>query len=119
MGIHEEKVKYLIQQQLNATSAAPNYTLEEELKKETEELEKEEQNNPTNQNLRYIISQNEEQIKLLINQNKSLESQLSVAKESEKSARNEAKRSRILSIISVCIALSSLLATILIAILKQ
>ena len=118
MNIHERNIKQIIWELQNVTSASAGAQLYDKLEKEIELSKQEELNNPTNQNLKHIISQNEDNIKILKEQNESLKSQLNIAKESEKSARKEAKNSRFLSIISIGIALSSLLATILIAILK-
>lgn len=119
MNIHDENIKQIMWELQNVTSATAGAQLYDKLQKEIELSKQEEQNNPTNQNLKYIITQNEENIKVLKEQNDSLKYQLNIAKESEKSARKEAKNSRVLSIISIIIALSSFLATILIAILKQ
>ncbi len=85
----------------------------------------EEHNSPTNQNLKRIIEQNdlkikqsEEQIKLLEEQNVNLKEQLNQAIEDKIEAKKEAKYSRIWVYISTGIAFASLIATILIAILK-
>lgn len=84
--------------------------------KEKKQLE--EVNGPTNENLRTIIKQNhaqilqsEEKIKLLAEQNENLKQQLA-------SANNDSKRNRIGFYITTFIALASLVATIIIAILK-
>ena len=75
-------------------------------------------NSPTNENLRTIIEQNhaqilksEEKIKLLNEQNEILKKQLA-------SANKDAKRNRVGFYITTFIALASLVATIIIAILK-
>lgn len=75
-------------------------------------------NSPTNKNLRTIIEQNhaqilqsEEKIKLLTEQNENLKKQLV-------SANKDSKRNRIGFYITTFIALASLAATIIIAILK-
>ena len=85
----------------------------------------EEQNSATNQNLKKIIEQNdlkikqsEEQIKLLEVQNDNLKEQLKRAIENEKVAKKEAKHNRIWAYISTFIAFASLIATIVIAIVK-
>lgn len=85
----------------------------------------EEQNSPTNLNLKKIIEQNdikleqsEKQIKLLVEQNNNLKEQLKHAIDNEKDAKKEAKHSRIWVYISTGIAFASLIATILIATLK-
>ena len=93
--------------------------------KRQKEVKKEEQNSPTNQNLKKIIEQNdekirqsEEQIKLLEVQNDCLKEQLKRAIENEKVAKKEAKYNRIWAFISTFIAFASLIATIVIAIVK-
>lgn len=78
----------------------------------------EEVNSPTNENLRTIIKQNytqilqsEEKIKLLTEQNENLKKQLA-------SANKDSKRNRIGFYITTAIAVVSLVATIIIAVLK-
>ena len=78
----------------------------------------EEINSPTNKNLRTIIEQNhaqilqsEEKIKLLTEQNENLKKQLV-------SANKDSKRNRIGFYVTTFIALASLTATILIAVLN-
>lgn len=87
-----------------------------EVLKEKKRLE--EIGSPTNENLRIIIKQNhaqiaqsEEKIKLLAEQNENLKQQLA-------SANKDSKRNRIGFYITTFIALASLVATIIIAILK-
>ena len=64
------------------------------------------------------IRQSEEQIKLLEAQNNCLKEQLKRAIENEKVAKKEAKHKRIWAYISTFIAFASLIATIVIAIVK-
>lgn len=79
----------------------------------------EEINSPTNENLRTIVKQNqaqilqsEEKIKLLTEQNENLKKQLV-------STNKDSKRNRIGFYVTTFIALASLIATILIAVLNQ
>ena len=108
-----------------ASSAQQFHELAESMEKTTRSKKIEEQNSPTNQNLKKIIEQNdekirqsEEQIKLLEVQNYCLKEQLKRAIENEKVAKKEAKYNRIWAFISTFIAFSSLIATIVIAIVK-
>lgn len=78
----------------------------------------EEINSPTNENLRTIVKQNqaqilqsEEKIKLLTEQNENLKKQLV-------STNKDSKRNRIGFYVTTFIALASLIATILIAVLN-
>ena len=108
-----------------ASSAQQAYEIAESMEKNKKAKKIEEQNSPTNQNLKKIIEQNdlkirqsEAQIKLLEEQNESLKEQLNRAVEDEKEAKKEAKHNRIWVYISTGIAFASLIATILIAIFK-
>ena len=110
---------------LSATSAKQNATIAKALEESENNRKLEEINSPTNQHLRTLIQQSslllqqsEEQNKLLKEQNESLKQQLSYALENEKEAKKEAKHNRIGVYISTGIAFASLIATILIAILK-
>ena len=101
----------------NSVMAVAEMAKASEVLKEKKRLE--EVNSPTNENLRTIIKQNhaqilqsEEKIKLLTEQNENLKKQLA-------SANKDSKRNRIGFYITTFIALASLVATILIAILKQ
>lgn len=76
----------------------------------------EEMNSPTNENLRTIIKQNhalllqsEEKIKLLTEQNESLKKQLDTVNQ-------DSKRNRIGFYVTTLVAIASLIATIMIAI---
>lgn len=100
----------------NSVMAVAEMAKASEVLKEKKRLE--EVNSPTNENLRTIIKQNhaqilqsEEKIKLLTEQNENLKKQLA-------SANKDSKRNRIGFYITTFIALASLVATILIAILK-
>ena len=108
-----------------ASSAQQFHELAESMEKTKRSKKIEEQNSPTNQNLKKIIEQNdekirqsEEQIKLLEVQNYCLKEQLKRAIENEKVAKKEAKYNRIWAFISTFIAFASLIATIVIAIVK-
>lgn len=108
-----------------ASSAQQVHELAESMEKAKKAKKLEEQNSPTNQNLKKIIDQNdlkigqsEKQIKLLEAQNDNLKEQLDRAIENEKVAKKEAKYSRIWVYISTFIAFASLIATIVIAIVK-
>ena len=108
-----------------ASSAQQFHELAESMEKTKRSKKIEEQNSPTNQNLKKIIEQNdekirqsEEQIKLLEVQNDNLKEQLKRAIENEKVAKKEAKHNRIWAYISTFIAFASLIATIVIAIVK-
>lgn len=110
---------------LNATSAKQNAAIAQALEEAENNRKLEEINSPTNQHLRTLIQQSslllqqsEEQNKLLKEQNESLKQQLSYALENEKEAKKEAKHNKIWVYISTGIAFASLIATILIAILK-
>lgn len=101
---------------VNSASVLEEIAKASEALKEMKRLE--EVNSPTNENLRTIIMQNhaqilqsEEKIKLLTEQNENLKKQLV-------SAYKDSKRNRIGFYISTFIALASLVATILIAILN-
>ncbi len=108
-----------------ATSAKQVADLAESLENAKKNKKLEELNSPTNQHLKTLIQQNsdllkqsEEQNKLLKEQNESLKQQLDNALENEKEAKKEARHNRIWVYISTGIAFASLIATILIAILK-
>ena len=108
-----------------ASSAQQFHELAESMEKAKKAKTLEEQNSATNQNLKKIIEQNdekirqsEEQIKLLEVQNDNLKEQLKRAIENEKVAKKEAKHNRIWAYISTFIAFASLIATIVIAIVK-
>ena len=108
-----------------ASSAQQFHELAESMEKTKRSKKIEEQNSPTNQNLKKIIEQNdekirqsEEQIKLLEVQNDCLKEQLKRAIENEKVAKKEAKYNRIWAFISTFIAFASLIAAIVIAIVK-
>jgi len=110
---------------LSATSAKQNAAIAKALEEAENNRKLEEINSPTNQHLRTLIQQSslllqqsEEQNKLLKEQNESLKQQLSYALENEKEAKKEAKHNKIWVYISTGIAFASLIATILIAILK-
>ena len=101
-----------------ATSARAVADMAKESERLKEQKRIEEINSPTNENLRTIIKQNqaqllqsEEKIKLLAEQNDSLKQQLD-------SAKKDSRRNRIGFYITTAIAVASLVATILIAILK-
>ena len=108
-----------------ATSAKQAADLAESFENAKKNKKLEELNSPTNQHLKTLIQQtfdllkqNEEQNKLLKEQNDSLKQQLDNALENEKEAKKEARNNRIWVYISTGIAFASLIATILIAILK-
>lgn len=110
---------------LSATSAKQEAAIAKALEESENNRKLEEINSPTNQHLRTLIQQSslllqqsEEQNKLLKEQNESLKQQLDNALENEKEAKKEAKHNRIWVYISTGIAFASLIATILIAILK-
>ena len=110
---------------LNATSAKQDAAIAKALEEAENNRKLEEINSPTNQHLRTLIQQSslllqqsEEQNKLLKEQNENLKQQLSYALENEKEAKKEAKHNKIWVYISTGIAFASLIATILIAILK-
>lgn len=100
----------------NSARAVAEMAEAAETLKEKKRLE--EINSPTNENLRTIIKQNhaqilqsEEKIKLLTEQNENLKEQLA-------SANKDSKRNRIGFYVTTFIALASLVATIIIAVLK-
>ena len=109
----------------NASSAQQLSEMIEAGKRIEQRKRLDEQNSPTNQGLvtvkqqlYAVINQNENQITLLKEQNVKLEEQLNRAIESEKLAKKDALKSRILSYITTSIAVLSLVATIIIAVLK-
>ena len=110
---------------MNVTSARQAAAIVEALEEAEKNKKIEELNSPTNQHLRTLIQQSslllqqsEEQNKLLKEQNESLKQHLDSAFENEKEAKKETKHNRIWVYISTGIAFASLIATILIAILK-
>lgn len=102
----------------NATSAYQISKLAESNKLVEERRKQEEIDRPTNKNLITIIQQNNEQITLLKEQNDKLKEQLEKSIESGKNAKKDAKRNRIISYVSIVVAVASLIATIMIAVLK-
>lgn len=103
-----------------ASSAQQAHEIAESMENAKKARKLEEQNSPTNQNLKKIIEQNnlkirqsEAQIKLLEEQNDNLKEQLKCAIENEKEAKKEAKISRIWGYISTGIALASLITAII------
>lgn len=107
------------------SSAKQAYEIAESIEKNKIVKKLEEQNSPTNQNIKKIIEQNnlkikqsEAQIKLLEEQKENLKEQLNRAIEGEKEAKKEAKHNRIWVYISTGIAFASLIATIISAIAK-
>lgn len=123
MGINDERLNGF--NTAIASSARQAYEIAKSMEKANNARKLEEQNSPTNQNLKKIIEQNdlkirqsEAQIKLLEEQKESLNEQLIRAIENEKEAKKEAKRNRIWVYVSTGIAFVSLIATILIAIFK-
>lgn len=114
----------------NLNNSIPNSAMQaaklDEARKILEQKQKEEElNSPTNQYLRDIIQkydkllkQSNEQIQLLSTQNDNLKKQLKITIESEKDAKKRAKQDRTWVYISTSIAFASLIATILISILK-
>lgn len=100
----------------NSAKAVAEMAETSRILKEQKRLE--EIDSPTNENLRTIIKQNhaqilqsEEKIKLLTEQNENLKKQLA-------SANKDSKRNRMGFYVTTFIALASLAATILIAVLK-
>lgn len=108
-----------------ANSAQRAQEIAESMEKSKKAKKLEEQNSTTNLNLKQIIEQNdikleqsEKQIKFLVEQNNNLKEQLKHAIDNEKDAKKEAKHSRTWVYISTGIAFASLIATIIIAIIK-
>ena len=102
----------------NINSAYQAAMAEQENKEKEAKKILDEYNNPTNNNLKRLIEQNQQQIKLLESQKDQLNKQLELALRNEKEARKEAKQSKVTSYIAIAIALLSLIATIVIAIIK-
>lgn len=125
MGIYDEYLRNIANEINNASSAQQISRLNDAMVEVEKQRKFEELNSPTNQHLRKIIEQSnliirqcDEQNQILKEQNDNLKEQLKYAVENEKEAKKDAKHSRMWVYISTGIAFASLIATIIIAIVK-